>query len=1247
MYFYDALQAVNRLPWVFKALQTSLSSKANNEGPHLMIHLCTCTGGSTSTNTSSKRRSGTLSCKNCGGRSSINGKSSSSCLLSTVLELTSLINSDFTWTKVSKGCRSSSRRPRRSNTINLTKDSKVLEMPVSESEKLGVSVLGCHFSEKAEHIPIKKRRFLFRPSSPPRNPSLESPKAYNHELKLNPNAACLPESVTGMSERGSNDDKSVKKELVKTKNEPGEDDDFSGISILAAAACSNSLGAEADRSEESGIGIAASVTKSPEALLTTIELKENISKSAKEESDPHISTKDQSAPDKFPLEKSSANESTLDNSSSHSPSKSAIPTSRDVRFNWDLNTVMDDAWEEPYVSEHEVSAHNKVTFFEDKKDDCTKDNSGDHKSRSEGESGIPSKDISNLNIPIEMKSLAHENELKLGKPLSCELDNAQHSVVVESVIPVTKTLTLENPTPDIFSKWATRGGQTSATEAVDTKLSMDCSVPPGFDHYLNLNASKENMVAESAIPVTTQPAMTNTCKPEYEKHDLSLTPAASMENGDLSNKVDESMVKMELTSNDASKGTELPLQTASIPSIHDSEAPLENGIRYDNSQTDNRAGSGYDSQYEDGELRESSINAWKGEENEYVIDNRGDDLNIGIMDSHETNTSPCGQEASPGIKLTETDLTSSVVLPEKLHNTDEVLSGSEPNETVSNQANSERQEIVQNLNQSDEWKMNVSGLDHENQRISLNNFTKTRNFTSRKFSYGEQKDGFDPEDMEMKGEGSRFYRKESITRIGGPSTHDVFLSRGRFRVQGCSSKSGDGLASRPERESGVVRSFGRGGSGSGRYSPHNRGSGRGSGVWNRSPDRNQPFIRTMLEDSGSLDNITNEGSMDQNDSSNRPNTSSYMTRRPFRSRSPMNREANDFRARLGLRPTGDTGHERFNMGRSRGRGRVGQVRYGTRVDGEGPGPGPGPRRYHGPGSDECDEFLPDYPNPFPRRRRCFSPVERRGNVNGNGNHYSDSRSPSRPRTRSPVSNSGFRRRSRSPTFRMRRPRSPNYRRGGFEPEYNSGPRSSNSSPPPPNSRWVNYKERPVVFDRRSPPPQVVERESVRERERERERFGFYERKPKQNEFYRSGQPGRFDPSEAGRGRPRYVGNEGDRPDNGYRRGGFVRQQRYNMDGHVKRFQYDDEDGFGRGFDARDKHALEVHARGNIKSNGTGTDGRFKDFPRRSREDREVVVGEFKRRSRERKDSDTKEEKDQSNLDSMIMMTNEVVVKEGD
>ncbi|KAJ0857253.1 hypothetical protein HanRHA438_Chr13g0587881 [Helianthus annuus] len=169
----------------------------------------------------------------------------------------------------------------------------------------------------------------------------------------------------------------------------------------------------------------------------------------------------------------------------------------------------------------------------------------------------------------------------------------------------------------------------------------------------------------------------------------------------------------------------------------------------------------------------------------------------------------------------------------------------------------------------------------------------------------------------------------------------------------------------------------------------------------------------------------------------------------------MNQEANEFRARLGLRPTGDTGHDRF-VSLSRGRGRGRPMRYGTRLDDEGPR-----GRYHGPATDECDEFMTEYSHPF--RRRCFSPIERRGNNNSYQHHQSDSRSPpSRPRTRSPIGNGVFRRRSRSPSFRtdgrIRRPRSPPVYRD-HPSEYNSGPRNNNASPP--RSRWVNYKERPV------------------------------------------------------------------------------------------------------------------------------------------------------------------------------------------
>nr|XP_043613537.1 uncharacterized protein LOC122585473 [Erigeron canadensis]XP_043613538.1 uncharacterized protein LOC122585473 [Erigeron canadensis] len=1274
-----------------------------------MIHLCTPAIGS------SKSSGRTVSC-NCGERPAVDGKKSISCVLSTVLELSSLIDSDFTWTKVSKGCRSSSTRPRGSNTIGLdcgelfSKGFKGLEMPVSESEKLGVSILGCHFGEKAEHIPIKKRRFLIRASSPPCNdPNLSlgvaerhatSPKASCHGLLLNPNANCLPTVSEGahISGIGSNDEKLDVKKLVK-------DDDFSGISILAAAACSNSLGAEADHSE--GSGIVSSVNKNHE-ISTAAEVNEQELKV--KESDPHMST----TPFKV-------DESTCNNSASQAPLELAFSKTnqdpsiqkspvRDARFSWDLNTVMD-AWEEPILNEHEVSApdvaNDNDPRVEEKKNGYTKDISESK-----------SQNISCQNLSIHLKSLVHENEeLKLGKcePFSCGFGNAQHAMAVKTelknidnvddTIPVTRNLTVENSTHGNFSRWVNFQSQSPSgfgSAEVDTKLSMDCSVPPGFDHCLTLHSSKENVGFSPTIVDSTATA-TETVMP---KHDLSLASATSSENGPLwrevtFNKVDdEAMTKMELTTNvvavenmvikeEADKEGLKPVdqitfgaqlvgpssvmvedQPAAISFMHDAarsdaEAPLENGFGYANLQSDNRAGYGvdkqdelsvgYDSQYEDGELRESSMHAWKGcelnnEEYEYDMENREDDYNLRVVDPRET-SSQNGQGGSSGMVNAieagfgrEADLTSNLVLPEKLNSSDGILSGSVPNEKSNGQENRERQHIVQNANHS-EWKMNVSGWDilPENQRISSNNFAKTRNFTGRKFFYGEQKDRFETGDVEMRAEGSRFYQKESLTRIAGPSTRDEYVGRDRFRMQGCSSKADDGFTPRPERESDRLRSFGRG-----RYSPHHRSSGRGAGMWNRSPERGRDpkrlsspsyqgpsFARSMLEDSRTVDNIANEGGMDSS-RRGRSNTSSYVTRRPFRSRSPLNREAQDFRARLGLRPSGDTGHDRFvNLGRGRGRGR--SVRYGTLLDDEGPR-----GRYNGP-ADECDEYLTEYPRPFPRRRRCFSPIERRGNTSYQ-HHQSNSRSPSRPRTRSPIGNTGFRRRSRSPDFRhdtrIRRPRSPNCR--DHANDYNSGPRNNNSSPM--SSRWVNYKDRPV-FDRRSPPP-------GRTNAPQGERFSFYDSRKKQNEYYRSGHPGHFsDLKESGRSRPRYVGNDSDRPDNGYRRGGFVR--RYNMDTPTKRFHFD-EDELGRGFDARDQHALELLARENLNSDSSpkpssnGTDSRFRDFPRRVRED-----SDLKRRSREGKDpkesehteddlaKHPKEDKDQSttttsttNLDSM-------------
>ncbi|XP_021298728.1 uncharacterized protein LOC110427502 [Herrania umbratica] len=184
-------------------------------------------------------------------------------MMSTVgLELTSFINPDLTWKTVSKGNRSGTRRTRKLGAKNLTmgmgladKNARTAEdVTVSESEKLGVDVLGRRFGDKVEQVPIKKRRFMFRSPSPPPplTPSLHL-EASGQDVDF--------QSASGKNS-GSNSAqrRRLKKTDILTKSTVAVDDgtfskvindveDFSGIEILAAAACSDSMGDDVTENE--------------------------------------------------------------------------------------------------------------------------------------------------------------------------------------------------------------------------------------------------------------------------------------------------------------------------------------------------------------------------------------------------------------------------------------------------------------------------------------------------------------------------------------------------------------------------------------------------------------------------------------------------------------------------------------------------------------------------------------------------------------------------------------------------------------------------------------------------------------------------------------------------------------------------------------------------------------------------------------------------------------------------------------
>ncbi|KAJ8752792.1 hypothetical protein K2173_008527 [Erythroxylum novogranatense] len=175
----------------------------------------------------------------------------SASMMSTLdLELIEFINPELTWKTVAKRYRSCLRRTRRSIDRKYNMGSELLDdVPnkadatlVSDTEKHGVAVLGCRFGEEIEHGPIKKRRLMAQSTSLTSQcplPYFEVP-----ELNLNSKAHSRKSDTTPKA----TDATSMISETNYSQFENVED--FSGIEILAAVACNNSLFKNIDLVEE-------------------------------------------------------------------------------------------------------------------------------------------------------------------------------------------------------------------------------------------------------------------------------------------------------------------------------------------------------------------------------------------------------------------------------------------------------------------------------------------------------------------------------------------------------------------------------------------------------------------------------------------------------------------------------------------------------------------------------------------------------------------------------------------------------------------------------------------------------------------------------------------------------------------------------------------------------------------------------------------------------------------------------------
>lgn len=291
-------------------------------------------------------------------------------MLSTVnLELSRFINPELTWTKVKKGCRSTTRRSRNSLNQNLNVGNKLgnkncnRDQDSSETEKLGVAVLGRRFAEKIVDVPFKKRRYSISPPSPPPRtllpdlngsfflPQPQTPQhavESEHIVDIKPSGAGrhLSEGFNYSSEKWVFD-KSVapkfedqvdevpygkKYELLKAGY--ASVDDFSGIELLAAAACRSRIDSDVKLEETCALKAFAKA-EAVDSPNTTIPLLESMASSV---TNHFTGTK--------LVNEDDMGESSGDRTTIAAVSKNENDSVVRNRAHWDLNTVME-AWEEP------------------------------------------------------------------------------------------------------------------------------------------------------------------------------------------------------------------------------------------------------------------------------------------------------------------------------------------------------------------------------------------------------------------------------------------------------------------------------------------------------------------------------------------------------------------------------------------------------------------------------------------------------------------------------------------------------------------------------------------------------------------------------------------------------------------------------------------------------------------------------------------------------------------------------------
>lgn len=334
-----------------------------------MIQFCTCNKRFTSPLEISEGQESSKSCRSCGGILSVDELGLSRRMWSTVgPEFSGVIDPQLKWKTSSNGKHRALRKARTFTQENgkkftANKNTEDIEdlfneaskkeglMLASESEKFGVSVLGRRFSDNLESVPIKKRRFsLHSRQSTPHILSSSGFHDHNHGGRLallQKNQGSLKLDESGMHSSHGVDWGQEKRCQEDIDEHTGDSADFSGISILAAAACYSSI--------EKGFMDAKGPTEhSFEEYSSSLRFSESLEdkdwpSKLKLGNKPKPSVASLTAGETFGRELGQLKfyeceeENSVGSLQNFSNKRKSV-SFRDDRLHWDLNTVMD-VWE--------------------------------------------------------------------------------------------------------------------------------------------------------------------------------------------------------------------------------------------------------------------------------------------------------------------------------------------------------------------------------------------------------------------------------------------------------------------------------------------------------------------------------------------------------------------------------------------------------------------------------------------------------------------------------------------------------------------------------------------------------------------------------------------------------------------------------------------------------------------------------------------------------------------------------------